>query len=189
MSDYIVGSPVSAYIEARGFRLVRKGLEDFTSDIPKVGGKTIYDIVFGWRNYLASQPEPHAEGEPYQTFTSAKQRAYVMRAIRTGELGFPYRRTGRYEWNWRIDRDRSILASDGVGYILYNNVEDMPSYSSDEARHYAMYVGGGVLAEELQAPIHMGRWNTVFDALEGMQRDISEDIEVAISTSARKAGM
>lgn len=167
---------ISASIELRGFKMVEKRFESFAAGAVKVGVKTIYDIVWKWRNLLSTYPPPY-EGEPPMEWVSEKQRRFVLWAIRTGKLKVPYHRTGAYGWEWRIKRDNSVMTSDGVAYRLSNKMA------------YAKFVGGGTVADEQQAPIHRGRWLALLDVLDQFHKEMPETIQSAIAMAARREGL
>ena len=54
------------------------------------------------------------------SFFSAKQRAYVMAAIRRGDITIPYRRTGTLAGGWRVQRGSKDYAT------ITNNVPYAP---------------------------------------------------------------
>ena len=173
---------VSASMEVRGYQIVAKKFESFVQGAIKLSAKTIYDLVWKWRRVIATYPPPYS-GEPPMVWKRdaegySKQRAYVMWAIRKGILQVPYHRTGRYGWNWRVERDRSIATTDGIAYRLYNR--GVP---------YARFVSGGAVIAESQAPIHVGRWIALLDSLEGFQMEVPELIQAQVALAARSEGL
>ena len=172
----MVDAIVSASVELRGFKMVEKRFESFTAGAVQVGVKTIYDLVWKWRNILATYPPPYA-GEPPMEWVSEKQRRFVLWAIRTGKIKVPYHRTGAYGWNWRVKRDRSVAASEGVVYQLYNTVK------------YSKFVGGGITEAEPQAPIHRTRWVALLNALDALRQEIPNTIQSEIALTARRTGL
>ena len=172
----MVDAIVSASVELRGFKMVEKRFESFTAGAVQVGVKTIYDIVWKWRKILATYPPPYA-GEPPMEWVSEKQRRFVLWAIRTGKIKVPYHRTGAYGWNWRVRRDKSVTASEGVAYLLSNKMA------------YARFVGGGIIADEPQAPIHRGRLFALLDVLDQLREELPETVQSAIALAARREGL
>jgi hypothetical protein len=154
--------------------LVQKRFENFTTEIPKVGIKSIYDIIFKARNKLATYP-PHYAGNPPHVWVSEKQRRYVMAMIRAGKITIPYHRTGHYGWNWRIKRDRLMLETEGISYMLYNT---MP---------YARWVSGGAEGEK-QARIHQTRWQVFRKTADQVMEDVPKMINENVALAARRSG-
>lgn len=160
--------------QLRNVELVQKRFEDFSGDVMKVGVKTIYDIVFKGRNELATYPPAYA-GDPPHEWASEKQRRYVMWAIKTGRIQVPYKRTGKYGWEWRIQRDRSIPQSDGIAYRLYNK------------QPYAVWVSGDAEGEK-QARIHQGRWTPFRQRADQIIEKVPATIQQKITEVARRRG-
>lgn len=145
--------PVHARVVAKNAALVRKALQDLSADIPRIGRKAVYDALKEARAELAKEAQVKPGKYPWKT---AKQRAYVILAIKSGELRRPYRRTHEYSLNWRL---RALKD----GWSLYNETD------------YASWVAGGGVR---QARLHRGRWaafrptvQAKLDTLEGRVRD------------------
>jgi len=168
---------ISASVEQRGFKIVAKRFEDFAARSVKVGAKTIYDVVWKWRNIIATYPPPYAGDPPFQ-WASEAQRKYVMWALKQKLIQIPYQRTGAYGWNWRVQRDQSINANEGIGYRLYNT-----------AVPYAKHVAGGPEGDPEQFYLHQGRWTEFQDALANLREALPATIESNIRAEARRAGL
>jgi hypothetical protein len=164
---------VEVSIQMRGIEVVQKRFEDLASDPARVSGKTIYDIVWNWRNELAKYPPPLVHGEYEMEWASEKQRRYVMMMMRLGELQVPYKRTGAYGWNWRVRRDLSVR--DGVAYLLYNNMD------------YAAFVAGGPEGQP-QYHLHQGRWLAFEDGLEAISDEMVSSVNADVAMVARQGG-
>src|SRR5512146_3153004 len=92
---------------------------------------------------LANYPPP--SGKP-MTFTSDRQRRYVMMAMRTGLITVPYRRTMNLARSWAVDWGEA----GNLGRFEITN-----SATSPQGVRYADLVMG-----DLQANYFVGTWAT-----------------------------
>lgn len=159
--------------QMRDAQFVSKRFEEFAKNAATVSMKTAYDIVFKARNRLATYPTKYA-GTPEHHWASERQRRYVMMMIKLGKIRVPYRRTGKYGWEWRIRRD-DMAGGDGVTYLLYNR---MP---------YAMWVGGDEQGGQ-QYHIHQTRWRKLQAAAQEIQENAAKTVERKIIEIARRRG-
>lgn len=116
--------------------------------------------------------EPELAKEPFRTthkkmqFVSAKQRAFVIAAIRTGDIQVPYRRTGE------IGISQQQQTSNGIDVVV-------PAPYSDLVR-----------TKGKQAKYHEGTWPTDVDIAEKIEGDTAELIgTAAVLAALEKAGL
>jgi hypothetical protein len=115
---------------------------------------------------------PELAKEPFRTpgkkmqFVSAKQRAFVIAAIRTGDIQVPYVRTGN------IGITEKHQTTSGVDVVV-------PAPYSDLVRTKGM-----------QAKFHEGTWPTTEDIAQKIESDTAELIALAyILQALEKAGL
>ena len=110
--------------------------------------------------------EPFRATRKRMIFTSAKQRAFVMAAIRTGDIEVPYRRTGNIGISVKHHGTNSI------------DVESTADYSDY------------VRTKGKQARYHEGTWETTDTIAERLERDVVEVIATAhVVQALDKAGL
>jgi hypothetical protein len=155
-------------VQIRNAELVRKGLENFSREIPRIGAQQIYDALLRAQKRLK---EPGAKPTYPIHWDSEKQRRAFFATKGFGR-GIPTKRTGKYVRSWHIRRNpRPARATEG--YSLIN-----------DAGH-ARYVGGSAYAAG-QSRIHAGRWVRVRDVLEQETRDLPKRIQEHIGMVARR---
>jgi hypothetical protein len=146
--------------------LVRKGLQDLSAEIPKIGRRQIYDVMVRIRNKMR-KPGQHPN-YPIQ-WDSEKQRRAFFATDGFGR-GIPSRRTGGYAAGWNIDR------AEPNGYVISNS------------KSYTKYVGGDAYGQ-VHSGIHAGRWNVLRDVADEEVEKLPEDIEKEIVMVARRNGL
>lgn len=116
--------------------------------------------------------EPELAKEPYRAtrkkmqFVSAKQRAFVMAAIRSGEIQVPYRRTGQ------IGISQQQQTTNGVDVTVPVEYSDL------------------VRTKGKQAKYHDPLWPTTDDIAAQIEADIAEVIgTAAVIEALQKAGL
>lgn len=116
--------------------------------------------------------EPELAKEPYRTtrkkmqFASAKQRAFVMAAIRSGDIQIPYRRTGK------IGISEQHQTTNGLDIVV-------PVAYSDLVR-----------TKGRQAKFHEGTWPTGEDIAAKIEGDTAELIgTAAVIEALQKVGL
>lgn len=113
-------------------------------------------------------PLPHPKYK--LRFYSAKQRRYVMWAIRTGIIKIPYKRTRRLAHGWKVKTDWHFR-SDRIKATVYNVVP------------YTRWVMG----DRLQAYMHRGYWPTMTEVWKREQAEIRRIIRQTVNAYIRKA--
>lgn len=110
--------------------------------------------------------EPFRTSHPKMQFVSAKQRAFVMAAIRSGDIQVPYRRTGA------IGVSEQHATSSGVDVVVPVEYSDL------------------VRTRGKQAKYHQGTWPDDVDIAEKIESDIAEVIgTAAVLEALEKAGL
>ena len=116
--------------------------------------------------------EPELAKEPFRTthkkmqFVSNKQRAFVMAAIRTGDIQIPYRRTGQ------IGISEQHQTSNGIDVVV-------PAEYSDLVR-----------TKGKQAKYHEGTWPTTDEIATKIESDTAELIgTAAVLDALEKVGL
>lgn len=158
-------------IKAKGIELVRKGLEDFAADIPRVSKGRIYGRMDAARKRISKYP-PIYRGRMPGGFKSDKQRRYVMMLVRQGKV--PYQRTGAYMDTWEI-----VTLPNDRGYRLQTR---------GKADKYAKWVGGDARGRN-QARIHQGRWAVARTVIDEEVAKIPQEIDRELSSRARRRGL
>lgn len=116
--------------------------------------------------------QPELAKEPYRTtrkkmqFVSAKQRAFVMAAIKDGRINVPYRRTGK------IGISEQIQITNGIDVVV-------PAKYSDLVR-----------TKGKQAKFHDPLWPTTEAISQKLESDVVEIIgTAAVIEALQKAGL
>lgn len=110
--------------------------------------------------------EPFRTTRPKAMFTSAKQRAFVIAAIRSGQIQVPYVRTGQ------IGISEKHPTADGMDVVV-------PAPYSDLVRTKGM-----------QARVHVGVWDDTETIAQRIESDIAEVIATAkVIEALEKAGL
>ncbi len=145
-------------------------LSDLKTKLEKITGpELIRDIA----EAIAKEAvEPELAKEPFRTshpkmqFVSAKQRAFVMAAIRSGDIQVPYRRTGA------IGISEQHATSSGMDVVVPVEYSDLVRTAGRQARY------------------HQGLWPTTDDIASKIENDIAEVIGTAAVVEAlEKAGL
>ena len=145
-----------------------------TSDLVKkmnelTGGAFASDLV----NAVADEAViPELAKEPFRTpgkkmiFVSAKQRAFVIAAIRTGDIQVPYQRTGK------IGETQKHVTTSGVDVVVPAPYSDLVRTKGKQARY------------------HEGTWPTTDEIAREIESDEAELIGTAyVMDALRKAGL
>ncbi len=141
-------------------QLVRHGLQNLGDEIPKVSRLVIYRRAQAIQQAM-KKPGPRPT-YPINWDSERQRKAYF--ATKGFGKGIPYRRTGDYTDQWKLDKLGEI------GYRVSN--------FSLAARH----VGGDIFGKS--SNIHKGRWpnfrRTIDTELQNLPEDIRKEIIVAI---------
>ncbi len=115
---------------------------------------------------------PELAKEPFRTpgkkmiFVSAKQRAFVIAAIRTGDIQVPYVRTGK------IGMSEKHQTTNGVDVVVPAEYSDLVRTKGKQARY------------------HEGTWPTTEDIARELEADVVEVIGTAhVIQALEKAGL
>lgn len=152
--------------KVEGAEVVRKGLQNLSAEIPKVGRqqlRTFANRVV--RKMQAYPPEPAG-----QSLSSSHS---VLGTIYTPARG-RYRRTGKLGASWKITQ-----TSDG--YTISNNAER-------RGVRYPIYVVGNAYGKG-QAWMHKGRWQVFRDVFDEELKRVPPEIERFIGAVARRNGL
>lgn len=160
--------PVQLSVKVRNAKLVSKQLEGFTEDAENVSRGRIRGRMISAQKRVTTYPARYA-GTPKHRWASAKQRRYVMWAIKQGIIKVPYQRTGGYMRSWRIDRQEE-------GYTLTS------TYPA--ARHIA----GTARDPDRQYHLHKTRWTPLRTAVEEAVAALPKEIRERVTMVARKRG-
>ena len=144
--------------------LVRKGLEDLTDEVPKVGRRQIYDTMVRIRQRMR---KPGQSPRYPIKWDSEKQRRAFFASDGFGR-GIPTSRTGAYPAGWNIAKLEN-------GYQLINTVK------------YTKYVGGDAYGR-LHSGIHRGRWPVLRDVVDEETEHLPEQVEQQLKIVARREG-
>jgi hypothetical protein len=145
-------------------QVVRKGLQDLSAEIPKVGRLQLYYSALRIRSRMAA---PGAKPSYPINWVSIRQKKAFFATDGFGG-GIPHRRTEAYQ------RGFEIVKLDN-GYRLINN---MPG---------AQYVGGNAYGQG-QSQIHTGRWPFFRDIVDEETAHLAEDVQEQINIVARRMG-
>ena len=149
----------------------RIDISDLEQKLSQVTGP---DLVRDIAQAVAKEAvEPELAKEPYRTqpykkmqFVSAKQRAFVMAAIRTGDIQVPYRRTGQ------IGISEQHATTSGMDVVVPVEYSDL------------------VRTKGKQAKFHEGTWPTDEDIALKIEGDTAELIgTAAVIEALEKAGL
>lgn len=144
-----------------GGKLVRKGLQNLHTEIPKIGRATIYNQLMEARRELAKQP---TRPKPPGLWDSEKQRIAYFKSGGFG-AGIPYKPTGKASRSWIIRKTSKI------GWTLTNTFKA------------AVYLFGNWEGER-QSVIHAGRRpnfaETLKKHIEALPKTIQNNIDGVI---------
>lgn len=157
--------PIQMTVKTKGAELVRKGLEDLTTQIPQIARSRIYNTMLAMRRELRT-PAPRPT-YPIR-WDSDRQRRYVLAMLRARD-DLPYQRTGELPAAWEIVPARN-------GYRLENP-------KSAALYLYGDHSGSG------QSNIHAGRHPLMAVVVENHIMELPPDIENHISYYARGKGL
>ena len=149
-------------IKVKG-ELVRKGLQDLSAELPKVGRRKIRDMMNRVVRKMQEYPPEPANRERRSSHS-------ILGTIIT-KTG----RTGTYFRSWKIEQVGN------TGYKLENT-------AARKGKAYAVYVGGDAYGNR-QAWMHVGRWNVTRDVVEEEVEKLPPDIEKEIVMVARRNGL
>jgi len=146
---------------------------DLSDLIQKLNGITNTDLARDIAQKVADEAVvPELAKEPFRTthkkmpFTSAKQRAFVMAAIRTGDIQVPYVRTGK------IGMSEKHQTSNGIDVVVPAEYSDLVRTKGRQARY------------------HEGTWDTTEDIAQKIESDTAELIgTAAVLEALEKAGL
>lgn len=146
---------------------------DLSDLIAKLNGLTDADLTRDIAERVATEAvQPELAKEPFRTahpkviFTSAKQRAFVMAAIRTGDIQVPYQRTGN------IGISEKHATSNGIDVVVPAEYSDLVRTKGKQARY------------------HADLWSTDEDIAEKIESDTAELIgTAAVLEALEKAGL
>ncbi len=112
----------------------RIDISDLEAKLRQVTGP---DLVRAIAQAVAKEAvEPELAKEPFRTthkkmqFVSAKQRAFVMAAIRTGDIQVPYRRTGQ------IGISEQHATTNGMDVVVPVEYSDLVRTKGKQARYH-----------------------------------------------------
>lgn len=170
---------VQITVKAQGIEIVPKRLQDFDSDIPKVGAGIIYGRMFAAKNRITKYP-PIMRGRS-QPFRTEKSRRFFFWAMREGLIQVPYQRTGTYMRAWRLTRNPSRMAKSD-GYTL-------SARATQRGKDYTALVGGNA-AGEGQAAFHKdGGWGLAQAIIEEEASKIPPEIQGGLVLAAKRRGL
>lgn len=113
-------------------------------------------------------PLPHPKYK--LRFYSAKQRRFVMWAIRTGVIQIPYKRTRRLAEGWKVRVDWHFRSSQ-IKAVVYNTVP------------YVRWVMG----DRMQAYMHRGYWPRMTEVYKREKEEINRIIRDTVNAYLKKA--
>ncbi len=149
---------------------VKIDLSDLKTKLEKITGPELTRDIAEAVAKEAVEPElakePFRTSHPKMQFVSNKQRAFVMAAIRSGDIQVPYRRTGA------IGISEQHATSSGMDVVVPVEYSDL------------------VRTRGKQAKYHDPLWPTTEDIAEKIENDIAEVIGTAAVVEAlEKAGL
>ena len=131
----------------------RIDLSDLERKLSQVTGP---DLVRAIAQAVAKEAvEPELAKEPYRTqpykkmqFVSAKQRAFVMAAIRRGDIQIPYRRTGA------IGISEQHQTTNGMDVVVPVAYSDLVRTRGRQARyHQPLWTDTETISQQLEADV------------------------------------
>lgn len=142
---------------------------DLNKIIAALGSSLVQDIaqhVADEAVVLELAKEPFRTPGKKMIFVSAKQRAFVIAAIRTGDIQVPYVRTGE------IGKTEKHATTNGVDVVVPAPYSDLVRTKGKQARY------------------HEGTWPTTEDIAKDIESDEAELIATAVVIEAlEKAGV
>lgn len=147
-------------------------ISDLQKKMAQVTGPDLVRAIAGAVAKEAVEPELAKEpfrAQPYKKmqFVSAKQRAFVMAAIRTGDIQIPYRRTGA------IGISEQHQTTNGIDVVVPVEYSDLVRTKGKQARYHA----------------DTG-WPTTDDIAAKLEGDVAEVIgTAAVIEALQKAGL
>ena len=160
--------PIEITIEIRDAKLVRKGLQDLSREIPRIGRQDVYDQLWSVKKRMQ---EPIALRDPDLLFEFVtKEQAYrVLADWYEGKIDIPYKRTGAYARSWAIRRYGDS------GWRLFSTSP------------YAQFVAGGPMGEP-QFRMHKDVWPHFRSELHEMLQYLPEELRDHFAGVARGLG-
>jgi hypothetical protein len=146
--------------------LVRNGLQNLASDIPKVSRLTIYRTS---QRIQQRMKKVGARPSYPINWASDKQRRAFFASNGFGG-GIPYRRSNRYPSGWKV------VQKGDTGYTVINE------------ESAAQWVAGNAYGQR-QSSIHAGRWPVFRDEADAEIKDLPAEIEREIVMVARRNGL
>jgi hypothetical protein len=146
--------------------LVRKGLEDLSSEIPKISRQRIRVVMERIKRRMQEYPAERS-GQSTAISVAVVGRAYVPTPGR-------YQRTGNLGSRWAIEEIPQ-------GYKIENTAQR-------KGREYGRYVVGDAYGTG-QAWMHVGRWQVMRDVVEEELEKLPADVEKHINLVARRVGL
>jgi len=146
---------------------------DLSDLIDKLNGITNADLARDIAQKVADEAVvPELAKEPFRAthkkmqFTSNKQRAFVIAAIRTGDIQVPYVRTGK------IGISEKHATSNGIDVVVPAEYSDLVRTAGKQAKY------------------HEGTWDTTEDIASKIESDTAELIgTAAVLEALEKAGL
>lgn len=108
--------PVTLSVQIRGAQLVRQGLQNLRSEIPRVGAEQIFNRLNIAKRRLQTPARP--PDYPIRWDSERQRRAYF--ATRGFGGGIPHIRTGASELGWQLVRNPGSGLRVRAGYSLVN---------------------------------------------------------------------
>lgn len=147
-------------------QLVRRGLQDLSAEIPKIGRQPIRAMMERVKRKMQAYPD-----EP----------AGQSVVVRHNVLGKTYRRArGRYERTGNLGASWAITEIEG-GYAIENT-------AAHRGRKYGRYVVGDAYGAG-QAWMHQGRWQVLRDVVDDEAKTLPPEIDRLIVMVARRNGL
>jgi hypothetical protein len=141
-------------VSVKGADLVKRRLQNFARDVPRIAKSTIYDAM---RDALAKLRKPGKRITYPVRWDSERQRRAYFATDGFGH-GIPYRRTGRYGESWKLNANEGD-SGQRIGYTLSSSLG------------YARYVGGTASGAG-QSNIHKNRWQLFRDIMDGARNKL-----------------
>ena len=151
-------------IKVKG-ELVRKGLQDFSAEVPKVGRRQIYNTLIRIQRRMSKSGKRPTYPIKWD---SDKQRKAFFASDGFGR-GIPSVRTFKYEDAWKVTPSQN-------GYVLEN------------ASGYAQYLSGDAYGQ-VHSGIHKGRYENLRDVVDDETKKLPDDVEKELVIVARRKGL
>lgn len=149
-------------INLRRGELVRQGMQDLNSEVPKIGRRGIRTVMDRIKRRMQAYP-PERPGQSRKISHPILGTAFVAIKGRTGRLGR----------SWVIERVGD------TGYMIKNDARNK------YGRRYGKWVVGDAYGTS-QAWMHQGRWQVFRDVTEEELAKLPHDVEQEITMVARR---